>query len=76
MKLSKWIKKSTFEELKKLAKRVDCHPRYLYQVGTKGCSAGLAKKIERCTEKLTPGRVVKKNELRPDIWSKKDIQGS
>lgn len=70
MKLSKWMKKSTFEELKELAKLIGCHPRYLYQVRVKGCSAGLAKKIERWTMKLTPDRIVTRHDLRPDIWKK------
>ena len=70
MKLKEWIKKSTFKELEKLAKKVGCHPRYLYQIVNNGCSAGLAKKIEKFTQKVTPGKVVYKWELRPDIWKK------
>ena len=72
MKLSKWIKTSSTDELKELAKKCGCCSNYIYQVAAKGCSAGLAKKIERATMKLTPGRVVTKYELRPDIWLKSD----
>lgn len=70
MKFASWMKKASSEEIRKLAKRVGCNYLYLYQVAKGSCSAGLAKKIEQCTKKLTPERVVKKNELRPDIWSK------
>jgi DNA-binding transcriptional regulator YdaS (Cro superfamily) len=70
VKLEKWIDATTTTQLKKLAKKCGCHSNYLYQVATKGCSAGLAKKIERWTKKLTPERVVSKNELRPDIWGR------
>ncbi len=70
MKLKKWIRVSTTAELKKLAKKCGCCSNYFYQVASKGCSAGLAKKIERVTKQLTPDRIVSKQELRPDIWSK------
>lgn len=70
MKLKEWIKKSTFKELEKLAKKVGCHPRYIYQIVNNGCSAGLAKKIEKFTQKVTPNCVVTRHDLRPDIWSK------
>ena len=70
MKLSKWMKKATPEEIRKLAKMVGCHHNYLYQVARDSCSVGLAKKIEKALRKLTPGRAVHKWELRPDIWKK------
>lgn len=70
MKLGKWIDVTTTAELKKLAKKCDCHSNYLYQVATKGCSAGLAKKIERFTQRITPNYVVTRHDLRPDIWKK------
>lgn len=68
MKLSRWIEKSSTYELRQLAQRVRCHPQYLYQIRKDGCSAGLAKKIEKATKELTPGQVVTKEDLRPDIW--------
>ena len=70
MKLKEWIKKSTSKELEKLAKKVGCHPRYIYQIVNNGCSARLAKKIENWTMRLTPDRTVTRHDLRPDIWSK------
>lgn len=70
MKFAKWMEKANSEEIQKLAKMVKCHHLYLYQVAKSSCSAGLAKKIERWTKKLTPERVVSKNELRPDIWGR------
>ena len=70
MKLSKWIKEHSHQDLEKLAKKIKCHPRYLYVIAKKGCSAGLAKKIEAITMKLTPRNVISKHELRPDIWKK------
>lgn len=70
MKLKKWIKGTTATELKKLAKMCGCQSNYIYQIATKGCSAGLAKKIEKYTTKLTPDHVVTRHDLRPDIWSK------
>ena len=70
MQLSKWMKKVNSEEIRKLAKKVDCHPNYLYQVAKNGCSAGLAKKIKKWTTKLTPDCVVTRHDLRPDIWKK------
>ena len=70
MKLAKWINVMTTAELKKLAKKCGCHPNYIYQIVTSGCSAGLAKKIEKHTTKLTPDYVVTRHDLRPDIWSK------
>jgi len=72
MKLSKWIKGTTSEEIRKLAERVGCHHLYLYQVAKDRCSAGLAKKIEKATKAMNPRRVVQKHELRPDIWSKSE----
>lgn len=72
MKLSKWIKVSTTTELKKLAKKCGCRSNYLYQIAKKGCSAGLAKKIERNTKKMTPDCVVTRHDLRPDIWEKNE----
>lgn len=70
MKLAKWIRSSTTEELRKLAKKIGCHPNYLYQICNDGCSAGLAKKIEKWTMKLTPDCIVTRHDLRPDIWKK------
>jgi len=70
MKFKKWIKKHSTEELRKLAKVVGCATNYLYFVANDRPSAGLAKKIETATKKLTPGHIVTKSELRPDIWSK------
>ncbi len=70
MQLSKWIKGHSTEEIRKLAKMCHCANNYLYHVASNGCSAGLAKKIQKNTEKLTPGKVVHKWELRPDIWKK------
>ena len=70
MQLSKWIKKSSTEELRILAKKCGCATNYLYQVALNGCSAKLAKKIEAATMKLTPQYVVTRHELRPDIWKK------
>ena len=70
MQLSKWIQKSSTEELRMLAKKCGCANNYLYQVALNGCSAKLAKKIEAATMKLTPGRIVSKNTIRPDIWQK------
>lgn len=72
MKLKKWIHISTTAELKKLAKKCGCCSNYFYQVATKGCSAGLAKKIEKFTKQLTPDRIVTRHNLRPDIWNKSD----
>ena len=72
MQLSKWIEKHSTEELRKLAKMCDCANNYLYHVAQNGCSAGLAKKIQKYTEKLTPGKAVSKSELRPDIWKKSE----
>ena len=70
MQLTRWMKKATPEEIRTLAKTVKCHHNYLYQVAKDGCSAGLAKKIERFTRKITPGCVVTRHDLRPDIWKK------
>lgn len=70
MKLQRWINLHTGEELRKLAKTVDCASNYLYYVARNRPSAGLAKKIEKATKKLTPDHVITKNELRPDIWPK------
>lgn len=70
MKLAKWIRVSTTAELKKLAKKVGCHPNYIYQIVSNGCSAGLAKKIEKFTQRMTPDCIVTRHDLRPDIWKK------
>lgn len=70
MTLSQWIKKSTSEELRILAKRCGCSTNYLYYVAANRPSTGLAKKIEAATKKLNPLMVVSKESLRPDIWSK------
>lgn len=70
MNLAKWISTSTSEEHEKLAKLVKCHYLYLYQVARRGCSAGLAKKIEKYTTQMDPVRAVPKHTIRPDIWKK------
>ena len=70
MKFSQWMGKASSEEIQKLAKMVKCHYLYLYQVAKGSCSAGLAKKIEKATRAMNPRRVVRKHELRPDIWKK------
>ena len=70
MKFAKWMEKSNTEEIMKLARMVDCHYLYLYQVAKTSCSAGLAKKIEAATKKMNPCRIVRKHELRPDIWKR------
>ena len=70
MKFSKWMEKANPKEMRKLAEMIGCHYLYLYQVAKNNCSAGLAKKIEAATKKLTPERVVHKWELRKDIWEK------
>jgi hypothetical protein len=70
MTLSQWIKKSTTEELRILAKKCGCSTNYLYYVAANRPSTSLAKKIETATRKLNPRRVVNKESLRPDIWSK------
>ena len=70
MQLEKWIEKTSTEELRKLAQVCEISVNYLYHVARNGCSAGLAKKIERFTRELNPRRVVRKYELRPDIWKK------
>jgi hypothetical protein len=51
MNLSAWIKKSSTDELRELAKMVGCHTNYLYFVAADKCSPGLAKKIETATKK-------------------------
>ena len=70
MKFAKWMEKANTEKIMKLARKVDCHYLYLYQVAKYGCSPGLAKKIEKTTKAMDPRRVVHKWELRPDIWEK------
>lgn len=68
MKLSTWIKRSSTEDLRKLAQLSGCHSNYLYFVASNRCSAVLAKRIERATKKMDPGKVVTKQSLRPDIY--------
>ena len=70
MKFAKWMKGASSEEIQGLAKLVKCHYLYLYQVAKGSCSAGLAKKIEKATRAMDARRVVRKHELRPDIWKK------
>lgn len=70
MKFAKWMEKATTEQAWELAKKVDCHHLYLYQIAKYGCSPGLAKKIEAATKAMNPRLVVWKHELRPDIWKK------
>jgi hypothetical protein len=70
MQLSKWIEKHSTEELRKLAKMCGCANNYLYHVRSNGCSAKLAKKIEKYTTQMDPEQAVPKHTLRPDIWSK------
>lgn len=70
MKFSNWIEKHSTEELRKLAKMCGCASNYLYQVANNGCSAGLAKKIEKYTTQMNPKRAVPKHTIRPDIWKK------
>lgn len=68
MKLSDWMKKTTSKERRQVAKEAGCTSYYFYYIAKNRCSAGLAKKIEDATQKITPDRVVFKEELRPDIW--------
>lgn len=70
MNFEKWISVSTSEEQRKLAKMCGCVSNYLYYVAQNGCSAGLAKKIEKYTTQIDPKRAVPKYTLRPDIWKK------
>lgn len=70
MKFAKWVKIASAEEMQKLAKKVGVHRNYLYQIAKDGCSAGLAKKIEKQTTRMTPDCVVTRHDLRPDIWKK------
>ena len=70
MQISDWIKNTTPEERRKVARAAGCSAVYLYYVVKDGCSAGLAKRIEAATEKIMPDRILKKEDLRPDIWSK------
>ena len=72
MKLSTWIKNTTTDQQRELARRAGCHSNYLYCVALNGCSAGLAKKIERVTTRMTPNKIVFRRDLRPDIWDKKE----
>lgn len=70
MKLKKWIKVTVAADLKKLAKKCGCHANYIYQIAENGCSPGLAKKIEKATAALTPGKAVFRWDLREDIWER------
>ena len=70
MKLAKWIAVMDTPTKRRLAKMVDCHRLYLYQVAKDGCSARLAQKIVKAIERLTPEQVVHRWEIRPDIWQK------
>ncbi len=69
MKITDWIKKTTPKERRQVAKEAGCTAVYLYYVVKDGCSAGLAKKIEQATKKITPDRVLTKEMIRPDIWT-------
>lgn len=69
MKLSDWMTKTTSEERRQVAKQAGCTSYYFYHIAKDRCSAGLAKKLEVAIQKITPDRLVSKEELRPDIWS-------
>lgn len=70
MKLQRWISLHSGDELRKLAGAIGAATNYLYYVARNRPSAGLAKKIEKATKKLTPDHVITKESLRPDIWPK------
>ncbi|MEA3385862.1 MAG: hypothetical protein U9Q89_05350 [Thermodesulfobacteriota bacterium] len=68
MKIREWIKKTSSEERRQVAKKAGCTSYYFYHVANNGCGVGLAKKIEVATRQVTPGAVVLKSEIRPDVW--------
>lgn len=72
MHLKKWLTTHPPGDIRTaLLQRVGCRVLYLHQVagGHKNASAKRAKLIEDATRELTPGAVVTRAELRPDLFS-------
>lgn len=69
MEIREWLRNSSLCEKESLIKKVNTTIGYLRQLAGKHKRPGwkLALQLEEATKEITPGRVISKNQLRPDI---------
>jgi hypothetical protein len=70
MNIKEWVRSTTTSERAELLEELGTKVNYIYQLagGFRRASPGLAQELERLSEKYTPGNVIHKHEVRPDIW--------